>query len=86
MVLLDKLTKVAHFIPVNTMCSTSDVAQVFIRDVVRLHGVPKKIVSNKDATFTCKFSKELHVWAQSWPSVQIIIRRLRGSIGYWRTC
>jgi len=58
MVVVDKLTKVVHFIPVTTMYSTSDVAHVFIRDVVRLHGVPKNIVSNKDAKFTSKFWKE----------------------------
>ena len=34
-------------------------AQVFIRDIVRLHGVPKKIVSDRDANFTSKFWKEL---------------------------
>eukprot|EP00253_Pinus_taeda_P030645 PITA_30645 len=55
MVIVDRLTKVAHLIPMKSMFSTSDVAQVFIRDVVRLHSVPKNIVSNKDAKFTSKF-------------------------------
>ena len=44
MVVVDRLTKVAHFIPVKSTLSVSDVAQVFIKDVVRLHGVLKKIV------------------------------------------
>eukprot|EP00253_Pinus_taeda_P001475 PITA_01475 len=48
MVVVDGLTKVAHFIPVKSKFSSSDVEQVFIREVVRLHGVPKKIVSDKD--------------------------------------
>ena len=61
MVVVDKLTKVAHFIPVKTTYSDSDVAQVFIRDVVRLHGVPKNIVLDRDAKFTSKFWKELFV-------------------------
>ena len=59
MVVVEKLTKVSHFILVNSTFSTSDVAQVLIRDVVRFHGVPKKIMSNKDANFTSKFRKAL---------------------------
>jgi len=59
MVVVYRLTKVAHFIPVTSTFSASDVTKVFIRDVVRLHGVPKKIVSDRDAKFTSKFWKEL---------------------------
>jgi len=40
MVVVYRLTKVSHFIPVKSAFSTSDVAQVFIKDVVRLHDVP----------------------------------------------
>eukprot|EP00253_Pinus_taeda_P021604 PITA_21604 len=54
-----RLTKVAHFIPVKTTYSTGDVARVLIRDVVKLHGVPKNIVSDRDANFTSKFWKAL---------------------------
>ena len=61
MVIVDRLTKVAHFIRVKSTFSASDVAQVFIRDVIRLHGVPKKIMSNRDAKFTSKFWKDLFV-------------------------
>ena len=59
--IVDKLTKVAHFIPVKSTFSDSDVAHVFIRDVVKLHVVPKKIVSGIDAKFTSRFWKELFV-------------------------
>jgi len=61
MVMIDMLSKVAHFIVAKTTYSTSEVAKVFIREIVRLHGVPKKIVSNRDAKFSSKFSKELFV-------------------------
>ena len=59
MVLVDRLKKVTHFIPVKSIFSASDVEQVFIRHVVRLHGVLKKIASDRDAKFTSKFWKEL---------------------------
>ena len=59
MVVVDRLTKVKHFMLVKYTFSTSDVAQVFIKDVVRLRLVPKKIVSDRDAKFTSKFWKEL---------------------------
>jgi len=58
-VIVDRLTKVAHFISVKSMFSASDVAQVSIKDVVRLHGVPKKIVLYRAVKFTSKFWKEL---------------------------
>lgn len=59
MVIVDRLKKVTHLILVNSTFSASDVAQVFIRDVVRLHGVLKKIVSKRDVKFTSKFWKAL---------------------------
>jgi len=60
MVVVDRLTKEAHFILViKSTYAANDVAHVFIRDVVRLHGVPKTIVSDMDAKFTSRFWKEL---------------------------
>jgi len=59
MVVVDKLRKVAHFIMVKSTNSTSEAAQIFIREIVRLHGAPKKIISNRDAKFTSMFGKEL---------------------------
>lgn len=61
MFVVERLSKVAHFLPVKTTYSTSEVAQVFIKEIVRLHGVPKEIVSNRDEKFTSKFWKELFV-------------------------
>jgi len=51
--------KIAHFIPVNSTFSASNVAWVFIRDLVRFHGVPKKVFSDMDSKLTSKFWKEL---------------------------
>lgn len=44
MVVVDRLSKVAHFILVKTTFLTNEVASVFSGEIVRLHGVPKKIV------------------------------------------
>jgi len=58
MVITDMLTKFAHFIPINYTFLDSDVAQIFIRDVGRLHGGPNNIVLDMDAKLTSKFWKE----------------------------
>jgi len=61
MVLVDRLSKVAHFIVVESTNSASEVAQIFIKDIVRLHGVPKKIISDRDVKSISKFWKDLFV-------------------------
>ena len=54
-VVVDQLTKVAHLIPIRTTTSALDIAQLFVKEIVRLHGVPARIVSDRDAKFTSKF-------------------------------
>jgi hypothetical protein len=41
MVVVDKLSKSAHFIPVKSTCKVIDIAQVFMKEVFILHGMPK---------------------------------------------
>jgi len=89
MVMVDRLRKVAHFISVRTTYSTNEVAQVFIREIVRLHGVPKKIVSDKDQKFTSKFWKELFVGLGTELAFSTIIIhrqmiRQIGPVGSWK--
>ena len=59
MVVVDKLTKVAHFIPLKTTHRAADVVDIFLKEVARLHGIPKTIVSNRDPKFTSNFWKGL---------------------------
>jgi len=59
MVVVYRLNKVANLIVVKSTNSTSEVAQIFIKEIVRMHGVPKKIILNIYAKFTSKFKKEL---------------------------
>jgi transposase InsO family protein len=54
-VVVDTLTKSAHFIPVRTTYPAPDIARVFISEIVRLHGVPKKIISDRGSMFTGRF-------------------------------
>jgi hypothetical protein len=54
-VIVDRLTKVAHFIPVKTTYSGLQLAELYISLIVCLHGVPKKIVFDRETQFTSKF-------------------------------
>ena len=57
---MDRLTKVSHFIPVNTTYQGHQLADLYISRIVSLHGVPKKIVSDRGTQFTSRFWKALH--------------------------
>jgi hypothetical protein len=59
MVVVDKLTKAAHFIPLKTTHKATDVVDIFLKEVARLHGIPKTIVSDRDPKFTSNFWKGL---------------------------
>jgi hypothetical protein len=59
-VIMDQLTKVAHFIPVKTTYSGPQLAEWYMSRIVCLHGVPKKIVSDRGTQFTSKFWERLH--------------------------
>jgi hypothetical protein len=52
MVVVDKLTKAAHFVPVKTMHTMTNIAEIFMKEIARLHGIPRTIVSDKDTKFT----------------------------------
>ena len=58
--IVDRLTKSAHFLPVNVEDSLEKLAKLHVDEIVRLHGVPVYIVSDRDPRFTSRF----------WPSLQ----------------
>jgi transposase InsO family protein len=55
-----RLTKVAHFISVKTTYSGPQLAEFYMSRIVCLHGVPKKIVSDRGTQFTLRFWERLH--------------------------
>ena len=59
-VVVDRLTRVAHFIPVNSTYSGARLAELYISRIVCLHGVPKKIISDRGSQFTSRFWEQLH--------------------------
>ena len=59
-VIVDRLTKSAHFLPIRNSDSLDKLAQLYVREIIRLHGTPVSIVSDRDPRFTSRF----------WPSLQ----------------
>jgi hypothetical protein len=59
-VIVDRLTKVAHFIPVKTTDQGQNLVKLYISRIVSLHGVPKRIVSDRGSQFTSRFWESLH--------------------------
>ncbi|KAM0065899.1 putative nucleotidyltransferase, Ribonuclease H [Helianthus debilis subsp. tardiflorus] len=60
MVVVDRLSKYGHFIALPPSFTSFTVATAFVIDVVRLHGIPLSIVTDRDSRFMTEFWKELH--------------------------
>jgi hypothetical protein len=56
-VIVDRFTKSAHFLPVRMDFSLPRLAQLYIAEIVRLHGIPESIISDRDPRFTSRFWK-----------------------------
>lgn len=59
LVVVDRLSKYAHFVPLKHPYSAKTLAEIFTREVVRLHGIPNSIVSDRDPIFVSNFWQEL---------------------------
>jgi hypothetical protein len=57
---VDRLTKIAHFIPAKTTHSGSKLAKLYLSRIMCLHGVPKKIMLDRGSQFTSKVWEKLH--------------------------
>jgi hypothetical protein len=54
-VIMDRLTKTAHFIPVHTTYTAKKYAEIYLARIVCLHGVPKMIISDRGPQFVAHF-------------------------------
>ena len=54
-VMVDRLTKLAHFLLVRTDYSLDKLAKLYIEEIVRLHGIPVSIISDRDPRFNSRF-------------------------------
>ncbi|WMV07889.1 hypothetical protein MTR67_001274 [Solanum verrucosum] len=59
-VVVDGLSKSAHFIPVRIDYNAEQLAKVYVKEMVKLHGVPLCIISDRGTQFTSKFWRKLH--------------------------
>ena len=60
LVIIDQLTSQVHLVPTTMWVTAKEVAWLFLKEVVRLNGVPKSIVSDCDTKVTSTFWRELH--------------------------
>jgi hypothetical protein len=54
-VAVNQLTKIAHFIPMVSTIIASKVAELFMRDILKIHGMPSEIISDRDCKFVSEF-------------------------------
>ena len=58
-VVVDRLTKYAHFFAVTSTFSANEIASLFFKDIYRLHGLPRIIINDRDSKFTSAFCHAL---------------------------
>ena len=68
MVVFDRLSKMAHFIPYHTIYDASKVVDLYFKEIMRLHGIPKSMVSDGDTNFLS------HFWLTVWRKMGICLK------------
>lgn len=68
-VVIDRLSKYGHFMPLKGDFSSTVVAETFIQAVLKLHGIPRSIVCDRDKTFISRFWQ--HLFSKMGTSIQM---------------
>jgi hypothetical protein len=69
LVIVDRLSKLVHLVPTTTTMTAPEVAKLFVDNVVRLHGVPSSVVSDRDKNFTAHFWRTV---CELWGMTQLM--------------
>ena len=77
-VMVDRLTKSAHFLPVRTDYSLDKLVELYIKEIVRLHGIPVSIISDRDPRFTLRFWGKMD--GQSERVIQVLEDMLKSCV------
>ena len=90
-VFTDRLTKRGHFQAMHTSATAPEVAKIFFNTIFKDHGLPKTIISDRDAKFTSHFWKSLFgqtgtKLAMSTAFHPKLMAKLSGLTGLWRKC
>jgi hypothetical protein len=59
-VIVDRLTKSTHFIPVSTTYRVRQYTELYMSHIVRYHGIPKTIISDRESIFVARFCEQVH--------------------------
>jgi hypothetical protein len=89
-VIMNRLAKVTHFIPVKTTYKVSQLAELYMALIVSQYGVPKQIILDRGSQFTPRFWKSFHENTDAklnFSSAYLtLMDRLKGLIKYLKTC